>query len=188
MVRNQIQMIVQNTKYGPSTFLINPFFRIHHFPAPASLTFFFYIIVDVSGEAVIRTPATFRDASTFGRAPPPHKLQFDDVPCNQEFETVSFGLLAVRRQLMAFSLSYHSTTRNYVPETLGDFYTSGFYARESRKMRTVSRLASSRLPSFVGLHIPEMIVVENRGKGVVEVFTDDETIGKEIHSCLFNLH
>lgn len=67
-----------------------------------------------------------------------------------------------------------------MPDTPGDFHTTVSYAWDSRVVRAVSSLASSKLAPSVRSHSYVKANVKNSDRNVHEVLVDEDVPAKEI--------
>lgn len=75
-----------------------------------------------------------------------------------------------------------------VPETLDEFYVSGFYARDSRKVRAANALTNASPAVFAGPQLTVVADVESSLKDVFEAPLDKDLTGNEVPARSFFPH
>lgn len=97
-----------------------------------------HLSVKVSGEAVFANTAILGNANTLVESSLRHRLQNHDLSCSVEADQVFISAKKIQEQCKTLLYPYPFNTDDKVPETLSNFYTSGFHAWSSRAMRAVS--------------------------------------------------
>lgn len=86
---------------------------------------------------------TFSDANTLGETSFCSTLHTHGLWCTEESDWVVVDAPKDEDQRKTLLYLYFSNTSDEVLKTLSDFYTSGFYAWDSRAKRASSALSSS---------------------------------------------
>lgn len=68
-----------------------------------------------------------------------------------------------------------------------DFYTSGFYAKNARKLRTLGASASPKPAPSTEPHCSVVANIESSSGDVFEASVDDDVTEKEVAVCFFDL-
>lgn len=121
------------------------------------------VFAEVRGEVVFAGPSTLSDASTSRKLSLRRSLCGHGLPYSEKFDQVVFG--APRTQEQYKTLAFY--TSDNVTETKAHFYTSGFDARDSHAMRTMSLSISSTQTCSVGSQSSVGVDVINKAKDVV---------------------
>lgn len=107
---------------------------------------------EASEEAVFAGTRNLTDEGISGQTSLRRRLHTDDLPCSEESNQVEFFEPRDQKKREELFFFYRFITRDGVQNDLNDCYTSGFHACDSRAVRAVSPLASSRLVFFAGPH------------------------------------
>lgn len=124
--------------------------------------------------------APLGDASTHGDNSLRLSLHNHGVPCSDESDQVAISATRILHQCKTLLHPYPFNTRDEVPKTLGELYTSVFYALVSRETRAVSASAG-RKPAFSAGALSSVMADDERSReDVAEVHTDDDVAGKQV--------
>lgn len=142
-----------------------------------------HLFVEVSGEALFADTAHLSDAGIPGHTSLRGRLHNHKLPCRKKSDQAVTGAPQNQEQCKTLSHPYSFVTGDDVPESLGNFYTSGFYAEGSRAMCAVSLFASSKPASFVSRHSYAVANVKRSAEVVFGVPVDDNFSGKKVAVC-----
>lgn len=115
-----------------------------------------------------------------------HRLENDDLPCSKECSQVVIAAPETQEQCMTLSYPYSLIWDDNMPDTLGDCYTSGSYAWDSRAMRVVSVPVGFKPAFSVCLHSSVKADVESSAKNVNKVLSDDDVTEKKVAARPFD--
>lgn len=139
-----------------------------------------YFLANVSGVVVLPGGATFSNAYTPDIKWLRHKLQNYGLPCVQELAHVPIRSSAIYQQRKTLPRPDHFVTDDNFPETLGKFFTSGFYALDTPVIPAVDPSPSFHPASTVHPCTCEMAAVESTAEVFFGVFTEDDLNAKEV--------
>lgn len=102
-----------------------------------------HVFVEVRRKTVFADTNTLSDADFSGETSLCRKLHNQDLLRSEETVQVAISTPKNQEPCKTRLCLYPFDTNNNVPETLRDFYTSGYYTEASRAMRAVSISNSS---------------------------------------------
>lgn len=139
-----------------------------------------YFFANAGRGAMIVRIATLSNAGTPGNISFCRDSHSHDLRSSEELNCKAIRSPAIHEQLTTFPYPHHFVAYDDVPETLGDCFTSGFHAKDTRAMHAVGQSPSSHQASSLGSHPPELAAVQNDSTIDVKTSIDHDTTGKDV--------